>query len=145
MYLLSMFIFVVPVSFAAERCEPTVPDMLGPFYKSDAPVRAVVGKGYVLTGVVKSAKDCSSIGNAQIEFWLAGPKGLYDDDHRARVYSDEKGAFRFESNRPVPYSGRPPHIHVRVSAKGFKTLVTQHYPEEGKSDATFDLVLVPSE
>jgi hypothetical protein len=31
-----------------------------------------------------------------------------------------------------------------VSAKGFKTLVTQHYPEYGKTEVVFDLVLVPA-
>ena len=52
--------------------------------------------------------------------------------------------FAFESDVPVPYSGRPPHIHIRSTAQGFKTLVTQHYPEPGKTKAVFDIVLVPS-
>ena len=118
--------------------------MLGPFYKSGAPVRSSVGKGYVLTGIVKSAGDCSAIKGARIEFWLVNPEGSYDDDHRATVFSEAAGAYRFESNAPKPYSGRPPHIHIMVSAEGYKTLVTQHYPEKGKTRASFDLVLLPS-
>ena len=110
-----------------------------------APVRPSVGMGYILDGVVRSSKDCAAIRDARIEFWLTGPDGHYDDNHRATVYSDDKGAFRFESNYPKPYYGRPPHLHMRVSAKGFKPLVTQHYPEKGKSGATFDLVLIPAE
>ncbi|CAA9573800.1 MAG: hypothetical protein AVDCRST_MAG88-2608, partial [uncultured Thermomicrobiales bacterium] len=47
----------------------------------------------------------------------------------------------FESNAPPPYAGRPPHIHIRVTAPGFPPLVTQHYPRAGQSTATFDLVL----
>jgi len=128
----------------AETCRPTGPDMLGPFYKSGAPVRSAVGKGYIMTGMVKSARDCSPIKGARLEFWLVNPGGTYDDDHRATVFSDAAGTYRFESNVPKPYFGRPPHVHVRVSADGYKTLVTQHYPEEGKIRASFDLVLVPS-
>jgi protocatechuate 3,4-dioxygenase beta subunit len=59
------------------------------------------------------------------------------------MFSDASGAYRFESNFPPGYFGRPPHIHVKVSAPGFKTLVTQHYPEKGHTQAVFDLVLVP--
>lgn len=127
----------------AAECKPTEPDMLGPFYKHNAPIRSSVGKGYVLQGTVRSSKDCSAVSKSMIEFWLAGPEGRYDDAHRATLIADASGVFRFESNVPRSYDGRPPHIHIRVSANGFKTLVTQHYPEAGKTGAIFDLVLVP--
>ncbi len=127
-----------------KTCVPTGPDVLGPFYEPGAPVRSTVGKGYILSGVVMSSKDCTTIKGARIEFWLVGPDGRYDDDHRATVYSDSSGSYKFESNYPRPYVGRPSHIHLRVSAEGFKTLVTQHYPEKGRIEATFDLVLIPS-
>lgn len=126
------------------KCQPTPADQLGPFYVPDAPVRAKVGQGYVLRGAVRSAADCAAINGAKIEFWLVGPAGSYDDDHRATLFSDKSGSYRFESNFPPAYVGRPPHIHIRISATGFRTLVTQHYPESGKSDASFDLVLVPA-
>jgi protocatechuate 3,4-dioxygenase beta subunit len=128
---------------AEDACMPTPSDSLGPFYKPDAPVRSSVGKGYVLTGMVKSARDCSIISNARIEFWLAGPDEEYDDAHRTTVLSNKSGAYQFESNPPPKYTFRPPHIHIRVTAEGYKTLVTQHYPEKGKARDTFDLVLVP--
>ena len=47
-----------------------------------------------------------------------------------------------ESNVPVSYGGRPPHIHVRVRAPGYEELITQHYPERGQRKANFDLVLL---
>ena len=128
---------------SAERCPPTNPDMLGPFYKPGAPEKSRVGKGYMLSGVVKSSADCHSIKGARIEFWLAGPEGEYADNYRATVRSDQDGAYRFESNFPPSYSGRPPHIHIKVSAEGFRTLVTQHYPARGGTTGTFDLVLMP--
>ena len=124
-------------------CEPTRPDMLGPFYEPNTPVRTSVGSGYVLSGSVLAAGGCEPVRDARIEFWLANPEGEYDDAHRATVYVGEEGKYRFESNVPVSYGGRPPHIHIRVTASGYRDLVTQHYPDAGQTQATFDLVLRP--
>jgi catechol 1,2-dioxygenase len=123
-------------------CKPTQPDMLGPFYEPGAPVRTKVGSGYVLSGSVLAAEECKPVPNAHIEFWLANPRGDYDDAHRATVFAGQSGEYRLESNVPVSYGGRPPHIHVRVSAPGYEELVTQHYPERGQRKANFDLILV---
>jgi catechol 1,2-dioxygenase len=124
------------------NCKPTQPDMLGPFYEPGAPVRTSVGSGYVLSGTVLAAQECKPIPDARIEFWLANPSGDYDDAHRATVFASQGGEYRLESNVPVSYGGRPPHIHVRVTAPGYEELVTQHYPERGQKKANFDLVLV---
>ncbi len=43
---------------------------------------------------------------------------------------------------PVSYSGRSPHIHIRVTVPGIEELVTQHYPEPGQRKAKFNVVLV---
>ena len=133
----------LPLRAADYRCPPTEPDIKGPFYKPDAPLRSSVGKGYVLTGMVKSAADCAPLPKAAIEFWLANPDGDYDDQHRATVISDVSGKYRFESHRPPDYGFRPPHIHLRITAEGFKPLVTQHYPEDGTTQARYDIVLIP--
>ena len=124
------------------NCKPTQPDMLGPFYEPGASVRTSVGSGYVLSGAVLASDECEPIRSAQIEFWLVNPRGEYDDAHRATVLAGERGGYRFESNVPVSYGGRPPHIHVRVRAPGYEELVTQHYPERGQRKANFELVLV---
>ena len=68
------------VQAAGAKCKPTPSDYLGPFYKAGAPVRASVGKGYELRGVVKSSADCAPIANVGIELWLTAPGGDYDDD-----------------------------------------------------------------
>src|SRR6266511_1070940 len=114
---------------AAPACPPTAEDVLGPFYRPDAPVRTSVGKGHVLRGTVRSSADCSPIPGARVELWLAGRNG-YDDAHRATVIAEAEG--------------RPPHIHVRVAHPGHRTLVTQEYPAQGKAEETFDLVLSPA-
>jgi hypothetical protein len=125
-------------------CPPTPPEPLGPFYQPNAPVRESVGQGYLLSGIVRSSGDCRPLERAQIEFWLAGPNGQYDEAHRATVFSDQTGRYRFESNFPPKYSFRPPHIHLRVSAADHETLVTQHYPVAGQTKGSFDLVLRPA-
>ena len=128
---------------ASSACAPTGSDSLGPYYEPGAPVRSKVGTGgYVLTGRVLATRTCRPLARARIEFWLVNEQGEYDDAHRATVFSRRNGSYRFESNRPVGYSGRRPHIHVRVSARGFRTLVTQHHPRASRRSATFNLVLV---
>ena len=126
------------------RCPPTPAGPLGPFYEPGAPERSKVGEGYLLTGTVQSSEDCRPISEAQLEFWLAGPNGQYDEAHRATVFSDAAGRYTFECNFPPQYSVRPPHIHLRVTARGFRTLVTQHYPVAGQTEGNFDLVLEPA-
>ena len=128
----------------ATYCEPTQSDMLGPYYEPDTPVRTSVDSGYLMSGNVLSAGGCEPIPGTRIEFWLANAEGNYDDAHRATVPTGDGGEYRFESNFPGPYENRPPHIHIRVTAPGHQELVTQHYPEAGQTEATFDLVLQPA-
>jgi protocatechuate 3,4-dioxygenase beta subunit len=128
---------------AAIACSPTREDGEGPFYVPNAPERISVGIGHFLRGVVRSSRDCSPIAGARLEFWQTGPDAIYDDEHRATLYSDASGAYSFESNFPPGYSGRPPHIHVRVTVPDHKVLITQYYPQPGDTEGTFDLVLIP--
>jgi protocatechuate 3,4-dioxygenase beta subunit len=127
----------------AAKCRATAPDSLGPFYEPGAPVRSRVGTGYLLRGRVLSATTCLPVRRARIEFWLVNEQGEYDDAHRATVLARADGRYRFESNRPVGYASRPPHIHVRVTARGYRALVTQHYPRADRARAVFNLVLRP--
>jgi protocatechuate 3,4-dioxygenase beta subunit len=140
-----MFLFMISNGVNAEdfKCAPTQADSEGPFYKPDTPLQSSVGKGYLLSGTVRSAKDCRIVPGAKIEFWLAGPDGRYDDAHRATVFVDDSGEYRFECNIPPKYTSRPPHIHIRVTAGNFDTLITQHYPKNGTSEGNFPLVLSP--
>jgi protocatechuate 3,4-dioxygenase beta subunit len=130
------------VAAGAQPCVATRPDVMGPYYKPNAPVRSSVGSGYVLTGTVRSAADCAPIAGARIEFWLTRPDGVYTDDHRATVLSGARGEYRFESTFPAPYPGASPHIHIRVSARGFRTVATRYFPTTRRTSGTLDLVLI---
>ena len=72
---------------------------------------------------------------------MANPDGKYTDDYRATVIADKEGQYTFESHVPPPYTSRPPHIHIKVTAAGHKVLVTQHYSKKDQDTANFDLIL----
>jgi protocatechuate 3,4-dioxygenase beta subunit len=123
-------------------CAPTPPDMLGPFYEPNAPERAVTGRGLTITGRVNTAKGCTPLPEARIEWWSAGPRGDYDAEHRAAQRADGAGRYRYETDFPGRYPGRPVHVHVRVTALGHRPLVTQLYPRPGQARMDMDFVLV---
>lgn len=124
------------------ECRPTRPDALGPFYQADAPERARTGEGLVVTGTVRSASGCRPLPGARIEWWSANRQGDYDDGHRATQRADAGGRYRYETDFPGRYPGRPPHLHLRVTAPGHRTLVTQFYPTAGPRSLEVDLVLL---
>jgi protocatechuate 3,4-dioxygenase beta subunit len=126
---------------AQSPCPPTRPDMEGPFYKPDAPRREATGKGLLVSGTVRSATDCQPIRGARVEWWQANPAGRYDDAHRGTQIA-ESGGYRFETDFPPPYFGRPSHIHLKAFAPGHRPLTTQLYPKGGEREVAFDLVLV---
>lgn len=119
----------------------TPPDALGPFYKANAPERARTGQGLRVSGAVRSLRGCTPLPGARIEWWSVSPSGDYDDAHRATQRADGEGRYRYETTPPSPYAGRPPHIHVRITAPGHRTLVTQLYPKTGQRSIETDFVL----
>ncbi|MGH7774377.1 MAG: intradiol ring-cleavage dioxygenase [Candidatus Binatia bacterium] len=151
MTLSAILIFVIATGWASPlmilagqpACAPTVGDMEGPFYKPNAPERSKTGNGLVVRGVVRSAHDCAPLSGARIEWWQANTKGSYDEAHRATMRAGKDGSYRYESDFPPPYSGRPSHIHVKVFAPGHRLLTTQIYPKEGQREIVFDFVIRP--
>lgn len=131
-----------PASAQSTPCAPTAPDMLGPFYKPDAPERSVTGQGLVVRGTVRSAKSCTPVPGARLEWWSADSRGEYRDELRATQRSGSDGAFSYETVAPGRYPGRPPHLHVKISAPGHRTLVTQVYPRDGQRAIATDFVLL---
>jgi protocatechuate 3,4-dioxygenase beta subunit len=115
--------------------------MLGPFYTPNAPERGQTGRGLVVSGRVRSAADCAPLPGARIEWWSANAQGDYDDEHRATQVADAQGVYRYETDFPGRYPGRPPHVHVRISTPGHQVLVTQLYPKPGERAITSDFNL----
>ena len=79
-------------------CETTT-DILGPFYRPNAPVRSdmriknAAGQQVVLSGQIKH-KDCKTpLKNACVELWHCDGNGVYDNEspafnYRAKTYCD---------------------------------------------------------
>ena len=109
---------------AAGRCTPTYNDGSGPFGRGMPPVRAKVGRGHVLTGVVLSAAGCGPIRRAQVHIWYRSRVG-YVRATSATVFTDRNGRFRFESGVPFHY-GPPRHFHLRIVAPQHEVLLTRH-------------------
>ena len=120
----------------SSSCKPTLDDGVSPSYKQDAPERIVVGQGHVVTGVVLSSVDCKPIPNATLEFWPEEEGLGHPDSSRATFFTDQDGGYRFECNLPD-------HIHMRISAPGYRTIGVNSYHPEGKAEGTFDIVLEP--
>jgi catechol 1,2-dioxygenase len=132
-------------------CETTT-DILGPFYRPNAPVRAnmriagELGQKVMLSGKIKH-KDCTTpLKNACVELWHCDANGVYDNTspdfkYRAKTYCDDKGNYRFDSILPVPYDVgdgtiRPAHFHMMITAEGYQALITQLYFSGDKHIAT---------
>jgi protocatechuate 3,4-dioxygenase beta subunit len=113
------------------------PDTLSPSYRPGAPVRAVVGNGHVLTGTVRSRRDCAPVAGARVELWPEIAGQGHPDAQRATVLTGADGGYRFQSDPPE-------HIHMLVSAEGFEPLASNRYHPEGRASGRFDILLTPA-
>jgi protocatechuate 3,4-dioxygenase beta subunit len=133
----------VATGAAAPGCPATPPDGFGPFGRGSPPVRASVGKGHVLTGVILSAVNCKPIPGARVELWQANGNGRYVRATSGTVIADRSGRFRFEGPYPASYGGAPPHIHLRIVAPAHEVLLSRYEPARGARRGSIRLVLVP--
>jgi protocatechuate 3,4-dioxygenase beta subunit len=134
---------------AARRLTP--PQTEGPFYPVQLPadadadllrngnLRYARGEPAWVEGVVSDLQG-QPVRGAQVEIWQCDHAGHYHhpgDGGRAdpnfqgfgRVSVDNDGRYRFRTIKPVPYSGRTPHIHVKVKLARRELLTTQLYVE----------------
>lgn len=148
----AMLAFTLPVknnyAFApqdqpADACIPTTSDILGPYYRANAPFRSDLtipgDPGTILNykGIV-SDEDCNPLENALVDVWQANSNALYDSTspefrYRGKFQTGPDGRYAFRSVVPGWYLNgaqyRPAHIHFRVTRQGFTELITQLYFE----------------
>ena len=127
---------------AAAACTPTANNGGGP--DRSPPLRARIGTGHVLTGVVL-APTCAPIRGARVSFWQSNAKGVYTPAGGGAVITGAGGRFRFQGPRPTSYDGLPAHIHIKVEAPGFVTLFTEYFPPHGSTHGSVRLVLLPDD
>jgi len=145
------FVFVFAVlsiifsTAAFADCVPTPERSPGMHYKPITEFQANTGKGLRFSGHVRAAGDCKAIAGAKVGHWQANGKGIYDDDHRGYVLSNQNGSYAFNTDWPAASEGRAPHVFFIVIAKGYKTLVSRWDSENSKpAEVNLDLVLVPA-
>jgi protocatechuate 3,4-dioxygenase, beta subunit len=132
---------------AARRLTPAQTE--GPFYPvvlpldtdfdllTQGPVHYAKGQPVSLTGTVIDPAG-RTVRGAVVEIWQCDQQGHYhhpgDGGHAdaafqgfGRVAVDARGDYRFRTIKPVPYTGRTPHIHVKVRLAQRELLTTQLY------------------
>lgn len=143
----------VPGAFA-EALVQTPAQTEGPFYPDKLPLDTdndllilnnaltpAVGEVTYLSGSVLD-KNGSPLRNALVEIWQCDAKGVYihsrdsgkkqDQQDKAfqgfgRFLTGSDGRYLFRTIKPVPYTGRTPHIHVKVRRGDKQLLTTQCY------------------
>jgi protocatechuate 3,4-dioxygenase beta subunit len=139
---------LAPGVFAEELARtPSVTE--GPFYPPRLPLDTdndliiinksltpAVGTITHLSGRVLSLAG-EPINNATVEIWQCDNNGVYIAEGNRGGRADRnfqgfgtfttgtKGEYRFRTIKPVPYTGRTPHIHVKVKKGGKELLTTQ--------------------
>lgn len=144
----------LPVSGLARASMATPPATEGPFYPrgdmryddidndlvsiGDSLIKAG-GEIVRLAGRVVDSAGKPVVG-ARVEIWQCDVKGRYlhrgDSGWNSRDQAFQgfghdiagaDGGYSFRTIKPVPYTGRTPHIHVKVLHQGRDLLTTQFY------------------
>ena len=121
-------------------CKLTKSDMLGPFYKENAPFKQRLGEGIegerlIITGKVMDRR-CQPLKGAILDIWQANSTGEYDNKGftlRGKVKTNNDGIYIIDTIIPKEYGQgditRPGHIHLKVGVPNQPTLTTQLYFE----------------
>lgn len=106
--------------------------------------RAAKGQIVLIEGWVRD-QHCRPVGGALVEIWQACESGRYnhpedpneatldpDFQYWGRALTDANGFYRFRTIIPGAYPAeegwiRPPHIHYKISKRGYMELITQMY------------------
>ena len=144
-------------SRSAYTASPTPREIEGPFYPllakkdKDFDLTRIEGKGGVARGTIIDIQgqvldtDDNPLEDATVDLWQANAAGRYTHPHDSNkapldpnfqgwaiVSSGRNGRFCFKTVLPGSYPAsdtwtRPPHIHFKVSKKGYVELITQMY------------------
>ena len=139
------------------QCRETPAQTAGPFYPGEdgfttgndltavvGATAAPIGQIIFITGQVRDL-NCVPIAGANVEIWQACASGRYNSttdtnpaalDPNFKYWGEcataQDGTYSFKTVRPGAYPAdtdwdRPPHIHFRISKRGFQELTTQLY------------------
>jgi protocatechuate 3,4-dioxygenase beta subunit len=142
----------------------------GPFYPlrlpadTNADLTTVIGNSKIAFGeiiIVKGVvtdENCNPVKGAIVEVWQACDSGRYNHpsdtstakldpnfQYYAQIKTNSKGEYSYKTILPGKYDAnstwtRPPHIHYKVSLRGYEELITQLY-FKGEKLNDFDRIL----
>jgi protocatechuate 3,4-dioxygenase, beta subunit len=156
--MLGAWLSLLPSAKAQGALQATPSEPAGPYYPRDWPSQSnqnllnmqgrIYSKG---TPLKLSGRVLSTNGQAlaaRAELWQSDESGLYrhprgDGEGPAQrgfhgfgwVQTAADGVYSFRGIRPVPYGGRPAHIHMKVSSPGHRSLTTQLYLARENAEA----------
>jgi protocatechuate 3,4-dioxygenase, beta subunit len=133
----------------AKPLAPTPAQSEGPFYPDQALADAdfdllkngnvayTAGQPAWVSGVVSDLAG-QPVSGAVVEIWQCDHEGTYRHSRSSgnaamafqgfgKVQVGADGRYRFRTIKPVPYPGRPPHIHVKIKLGTKELLTTQMY------------------
>lgn len=133
-------VFTSRKSFAQATLTPScgskTPSQLeGPFFSPHSPERSSLitlkdkAQKIRVYGEVLD-QFCRPLSGAMLDLWQSDERGDYDsrsDRLRGHQYADTKGEFSLLSLMPGEYTGRTPHLHVKVQRRNGPVLTTQLY------------------
>lgn len=149
--------WLTPALAQGKALRPTPSQTEGPYYPVAFPADtdfdllrtgpAAYGKGQPawVTGTVTDTRGTPLAGGV-IEIWQCDQDGHYHhpgDGGKAdpafqgfgKLTLGKDGSYRFRTLKPAPYSGRTPHIHVKVKLDGQELLTTQFYVQGDPGNA----------
>ena len=96
------------------------------------------------SGTVRRA-DGTPLAGTTVELWQCDALGVYHHVGAAEAQDENfqgygvvvvaaDGRYAFKTIRPVPYGGRPPHLHFKLSHAAAQPLTTQIYPRGESSE-----------
>ncbi|WP_432695139.1 protocatechuate 3,4-dioxygenase [Marinobacterium sp. YM272] len=147
-FLALWMLLFTPALKAASRRTPTPKQTEGPFYPVvPIPLRenlitqanGLTGEPILLYGQVIDTNG-NPIPDIKVEIWQCDGQGIYDHPRQSNhenfdasfagfgaTVTQDDGRYQFQTLYPVPYSSRPPHIHVKLWRDGHELLTTQLY------------------
>jgi protocatechuate 3,4-dioxygenase beta subunit len=135
----------------AQSLIATPAQTVGPFYPDKLPLDQDNDLTIISGGRTQAAGEITDLSGrildlygkplagVTIEIWQVDHNGHYIHSADAGAQNDanfqgfgrfetaRNGAYRFRTIKPVPYPGRTPHIHVKLSKGGVDLLTTQLY------------------
>ncbi len=149
--------WLTPALAQGQALRPTPSQTEGPYYPVALPADTdgdllrtgatayPKGQAAWITGTVTDTRGTPLAGGV-VEIWQCDQDGHYHhpgDGGRAdpafqgfgKVTLGKDGRYRFRTLKPAPYSGRTPHIHVKVKLEGQTLLTTQFYVQGDPGNA----------